>query len=171
MKKIVNLEVVKTRGWEKIVNLEVVKTRGWEKIVNLEVVTTPRWKKIVNLEVVTTRIWKKIVKVVNFVVVEGLENLLKQILLEVKIYFQFCFVLVSTIKRWWFIKGFLLRLAKISRLGALTLQNAIGWWLWKLMKSFWDGPLIKVLFRWWGDKKILGEWLEGFWITWSEKIT
>jgi hypothetical protein len=44
-----------------------------KKKVNLEVVTTRGWKKIVNLEVVTTRIWKKIVKVVNFVVVEGLE--------------------------------------------------------------------------------------------------
>jgi hypothetical protein len=75
MKKIVNLEVVTTRGWKKKVNLEVVTTRGWKKIVNLEVVTTRRWKKIVNLEVVTTRIWKKRVKVVNFVVVEGLKSL------------------------------------------------------------------------------------------------
>jgi hypothetical protein len=73
-KKIVNLEVVTTRGWKKIVNLEVVTTRGWKKIVNLEVVTTRGWKKIINLEVVTTRIWKKIVKVVNFVVVEGLQG-------------------------------------------------------------------------------------------------
>jgi hypothetical protein len=31
-------------------------------------------KKIVNLEVVTTRGWKKKVKVVNFVVVEGLQG-------------------------------------------------------------------------------------------------
>ncbi len=59
---------------KKIVNLEVVTTRGWKKIVNLEVVTTRGWKKIVNLEVVTTRIWKKIVKVINFVVVEGLQS-------------------------------------------------------------------------------------------------
>jgi hypothetical protein len=45
-----------------------------KKIVNLEVVKTRGWKKIVNLEVVTTRRWKKIVKVVNFVVVEGLKD-------------------------------------------------------------------------------------------------
>ncbi len=42
-------------------------------------------------------------------------------------------------KRWWIIKGFLLQLAKISRLGTLTLQNVIEWWLWKLMKSFGMG--------------------------------
>jgi hypothetical protein len=74
MKKIVNLEVVTTRGWKKIVTLEVVTTRGWKKIVNLKVVTTRGWKKIVNSKVVTTRIWKKKVKVVNFVVVEGLKG-------------------------------------------------------------------------------------------------
>jgi hypothetical protein len=74
-KKIVNLKVVTTRGWKKIVNLEVVTTRIWKKIVNLEIVTTRIWKKIVNLEVVTTQIWKKIVKVVNFVVVQGLQEL------------------------------------------------------------------------------------------------
>jgi len=60
---------------KKIVNLEIVTTRGWKKIVNLHVVTTWGWKKIVNLQVVTTRIWKKIVKIVNFVVVEGLQSL------------------------------------------------------------------------------------------------
>jgi hypothetical protein len=69
-KKIVNLEVVTIRGWKKIVNLEVVTTRGWKKKVNLEVVTTGGWKKIVNLEVVTTRGWKKIVNL-EFVTTRG----------------------------------------------------------------------------------------------------
>jgi hypothetical protein len=68
----------------------------------------------------------------------GCENLLKQTLLRSKFISNlFCINVYN--RRWRFIKGLLLWLAKISRLGTLTLQNAIGWWLWKLMKSFGMG--------------------------------